>query len=154
MAEKGLELQEIGVPNEAVIDVGRVSKSFKRGTRVLDDVSFAVGRREMVALIGASGSGNVTRVSSISVTRITSGIGSSTTSITAVSTADDASCVCGLTPFRLVTRFRSFFAANVFAVFLDFLPTARLTDFLPAWVRLETFAFVFRTIALRSLGHR
>jgi hypothetical protein len=80
---------------------------------------------------GASGSGNVTRVSSISVTRITPGIGSSTTSITAVSTADDASCVCGLTPFRLVTRFRGFFAASVFTVFLDFLPTARLTDFLP-----------------------
>jgi hypothetical protein len=42
--------------------------------------------------VRASGSRNVTRVSSIAVTRITPGIGSSTTSITAVSTADDASC--------------------------------------------------------------
>ena len=40
--------------------------------------------------VGASGSRNVTRVSSIAVTRITSGIGSSITAITAVSTADDA----------------------------------------------------------------
>jgi hypothetical protein len=42
-------MQELGVANEAVIDVRRVSKSFERGTRVLDDVSFSVGRREMVA---------------------------------------------------------------------------------------------------------
>src|SRR5262244_4058165 len=62
MTEKGLKLQEIGVPNEAVIDVRRVSKSFERGTRVLDDVSFSVGRREMVALIGASGSGKSTLI--------------------------------------------------------------------------------------------
>jgi phosphonate transport system ATP-binding protein len=55
-------LQEIGVPNEAVIDVRRISKSFERGTRVLDDVSFSVGRREMVALIGASGSGKSTLI--------------------------------------------------------------------------------------------
>jgi len=56
------------------------------------------------------------QVSSISVTNITLGIDSSTTSITAVSIADDTSFVCGLTPFRLVTRFRGFFAADVFAV--------------------------------------
>src|SRR6516162_8864142 len=55
-------MQEIGVPNEAVIDVRRVSKSFERGTRVLDDVSFSVDRREMVALIGASGSGKSTLI--------------------------------------------------------------------------------------------
>jgi len=55
-------LQEIGVSNEAVIDVRRVSKSFERGTRVLDDVSFSVDRREMVALIGASGSGKSTLI--------------------------------------------------------------------------------------------
>ena len=48
--------------NEAVIDVRRVSKSFERGTRVLDDVSFSVDRREMVALIGASGSGKSTLI--------------------------------------------------------------------------------------------
>jgi len=50
------------VSNEAVIDVRRVSKSFERGTRVLDDVSFSVDRREMVALIGASGSGKSTLI--------------------------------------------------------------------------------------------
>src|SRR5215510_12381918 len=55
-------MQEIGVPNEAVIDVRRVSKSFERGVRVLDDVTFSVGRREMVALIGASGSGKSTLI--------------------------------------------------------------------------------------------
>jgi hypothetical protein len=38
-------VRELGVPNEAVIDVRRVSKSFERGTRVLDDVSFSVGCR-------------------------------------------------------------------------------------------------------------
>jgi phosphonate transport system ATP-binding protein len=62
LSEKGLKMQEIGVPNEAVIDVRQVSKSFERGTRVLDDVSFSVGRREMVALIGASGSGKSTLI--------------------------------------------------------------------------------------------
>jgi len=50
------------VSNQAVIDVRRVSKSFERGTRVLDDVTFAVVRREMVALIGASGSGKSTLI--------------------------------------------------------------------------------------------
>src|SRR5260221_5328477 len=55
-------MQELGVPNEAVIDVRRVSKSFERGTRVLDDVSFSVDCREMVALIGASGSGKSTLI--------------------------------------------------------------------------------------------
>jgi phosphonate transport system ATP-binding protein len=55
-------MQELGVPNEAAIDVRRVSKSFERGTRVLDDVSFSVDCREMVALIGASGSGKSTLI--------------------------------------------------------------------------------------------
>jgi phosphonate transport system ATP-binding protein len=50
------------VSNQAVIDVRRVSKSFERGTRVLDDVTFSVARREMVALIGASGSGKSTLI--------------------------------------------------------------------------------------------
>jgi phosphonate transport system ATP-binding protein len=42
--------------------VRRVSKSFERGTRVLDDVTFSVRPREMVALIGASGSGKSTLI--------------------------------------------------------------------------------------------
>jgi phosphonate transport system ATP-binding protein len=50
------------VSSKAVIDVRRVSKSFERGTRVLDDVTFSVARREMVALIGASGSGKSTLI--------------------------------------------------------------------------------------------
>jgi phosphonate transport system ATP-binding protein len=50
------------VSNQAVIDVRRVSKSFERGTRVLDDVTFSVAQREMVALIGASGSGKSTLI--------------------------------------------------------------------------------------------
>ena len=48
--------------NQAVIDVRRVSKSFERGSRVLDDVTFSVAPREMVALIGASGSGKSTLI--------------------------------------------------------------------------------------------
>jgi phosphonate transport system ATP-binding protein len=50
------------VSSKAVIDVRRVSKSFERGTRVLDDVTFSLARREMVALIGASGSGKSTLI--------------------------------------------------------------------------------------------
>jgi phosphonate transport system ATP-binding protein len=50
------------LPNEALVDVRRVSKSFERGARVLDDVTFAVPRGEMVALIGASGSGKSTLI--------------------------------------------------------------------------------------------
>ena len=48
--------------DDALIDVRRVSKSFERGVRVLDDVSFSVRRGEMVALIGASGSGKSTLI--------------------------------------------------------------------------------------------
>ena len=48
--------------SKAVIDVRRVSKSFERGTRVLDDVTFSVAEREMVALVGASGSGKSTLI--------------------------------------------------------------------------------------------
>ena len=51
-----------GLPNEVVIDARRVSKSFERGLRVLDDVTFSVRRHEMVALIGASGSGKSTLI--------------------------------------------------------------------------------------------
>jgi phosphonate transport system ATP-binding protein len=50
------------LPTQPLIDVRRVSKSFERGTRVLDDVSFSVRPREMVALIGASGSGKSTLI--------------------------------------------------------------------------------------------
>jgi phosphonate transport system ATP-binding protein len=48
--------------DDALIDVRRISKSFERGVRVLNDVSFSVGRGEMVALIGASGSGKSTLI--------------------------------------------------------------------------------------------
>ena len=58
--------------------------------------------------------------------------------------ADHASCVWAFTSLRLVTRLRSFPTAYVFAVFRDFLLTARLFVCLRF---LETFAFVFRTIA-------
>ena len=47
---------------DAPIDVRRISKSFERGVRVLDDISFSVTRGEMVALIGASGSGKSTLI--------------------------------------------------------------------------------------------
>jgi phosphonate transport system ATP-binding protein len=50
------------LPNEALIDVTRVSKCFERGLRVLDNVTFSVPRGEMVALIGASGSGKSTLI--------------------------------------------------------------------------------------------
>src|SRR5262249_9034603 len=60
--ENRRKFQAIGVSNQAVIDVRRVSKSFERGTPVLDDVTFSVARREMVALIGASGSGKSTLI--------------------------------------------------------------------------------------------
>jgi phosphonate transport system ATP-binding protein len=50
------------LPNEALIDVRRVSKCFERGVRVLDEVTFSVPRGEMVALIGASGSGKSTLI--------------------------------------------------------------------------------------------
>jgi phosphonate transport system ATP-binding protein len=50
------------LPTQTVIDVRRVSKSFERGVRVLDEVTFSVGRGEMVALIGASGSGKSTLI--------------------------------------------------------------------------------------------
>jgi phosphonate transport system ATP-binding protein len=50
------------VRTQSLIDVRRVSKSFERGTRVLDDVTFSVRAREMVALIGASGSGKSTLI--------------------------------------------------------------------------------------------
>jgi len=61
-AENRRKFQAIGVSSKAVIDVRRVSKSFERGTRVLDDVTFSVAEREMVALIGASGSGKSTLI--------------------------------------------------------------------------------------------
>src|SRR6185503_20333772 len=51
-----------GLQTQPLIDVRRVSKSFERGTRVLDDVTFSVRPREMVALIGASGSGKSTLI--------------------------------------------------------------------------------------------
>jgi phosphonate transport system ATP-binding protein len=50
------------LPDDALIDARRVSKSFERGVRALNEVSFSVRRGEMVALIGASGSGKSTLI--------------------------------------------------------------------------------------------
>jgi phosphonate transport system ATP-binding protein len=51
-----------GLQTQTLIDVRQVSKSFERGARVLDGVTFSIQRREMVALIGAPGSGKSTLI--------------------------------------------------------------------------------------------
>lgn len=51
--------------SDAVINASRISKSYQRGQRVLDDVSVSLRRGEMVALIGASGSGKSTLIRAI-----------------------------------------------------------------------------------------
>jgi phosphonate transport system ATP-binding protein len=48
-----------------LVDVRRVYKTFGRGTPVCRDISFQLGRGEMVALIGASGSGKSTLIRTI-----------------------------------------------------------------------------------------
>ena len=51
--------------SDAAIDVRGISKSFQRGSVVLDDVTFTLRRGEIVALIGASGSGKSTLIRSL-----------------------------------------------------------------------------------------
>src|ERR1700730_11483760 len=50
---------------ETLVEVRRVSKSFDRRTPILKNVSFQLKRGEMVALIGASGSGKYTLIRAI-----------------------------------------------------------------------------------------
>jgi ABC-type histidine transport system ATPase subunit len=50
---------------EAAVEVRRISKSFDGRGAILRDVSFSLRRGEMVALIGASGSGRSTLVRAI-----------------------------------------------------------------------------------------
>jgi hypothetical protein len=84
---------------------------------------------------GLSESAEVTRVSSISVTRTTPGIGSSTTSITVVSTAGVAFRLDGGIAGLLRDTSLRDVLATFFALFFDFLLTALLTGRLPGFVR-------------------
>jgi phosphonate transport system ATP-binding protein len=70
---------------DVVIEAKCVSKTFQRGTPVLDDVSMTLSRGEMVALIGASGSGKSTLIRAIAgLMPIDSGSGEGTTGRIAV----------------------------------------------------------------------
>jgi len=76
MRECPMELRQ--VPTDPVVEARQICKSYG-GTRVLDGLDLAIGRGEMVGLIGASGSGKSTLIRAIAgltpIDRATDGAG-------------------------------------------------------------------------------